>query len=172
MKYLTLPLNKKDIAGLKAGDFVSVTGKLYTARDAAHKRLVELINKGLPLPIDLNGQTIYYVGPCMKDGKAISAGPTTSSRMDAYTPTLIDNGLVATIGKGERSDAVYSAIERSGGVYFAAIGGAGALYASKIESVELVAYPELGTEAIYCFTVKDLPLVVAIDSHGSSIYRK
>ena len=135
MEYrLNTPLDKTQIAKLCVGDVVYITGKLLTGRDAAHKRIFEAIGEGKPLPVEIKGQAIYYVGPCEKDGKVLSAGPTTSMRMDAYAPLLYDEGVVATIGKGDRNEDVYDAIKRNGGVYLAAIGGAGALYASKIKS--------------------------------------
>jgi fumarate hydratase subunit beta len=162
MKRLDLPLTKVDISGLKAGDEVLINGTLYTARDAAHK-------KGLPL--DLKGQAIYYVGPTpAKKGKVIgSAGPTTSSRMDKYTPVMLKKGLAAMIGKGKRSPEVISAIIKNRAVYFAAIGGAGAYLSKKIVSSEVVAYPELGTEAVRRIEVRDFPAVVAIDPKGRMI---
>ncbi len=172
MEYkLKTPLDKAQIAKLRVGDVVYITGKLLTGRDAAHKRIFEAIGEGKPLPVEIKGQTIYYVGPCEKDGKVLSAGPTTSMRMDAYAPTLYDEGVVATIGKGDRNAAVYDAIKRNGGVYLAAIGGAGALYASKIKSSRVFAYDDLGTESIHEFEVEDFPCVVAIDGRGESVYR-
>ena len=162
MKKLELPLTRSDLSGLKAGDEVLINGTLYTARDAAHK-------KGLPL--DLKGQAIYYVGPTpAKKGKVIgSAGPTTSSRMDKYTPSLLKRGLVAMIGKGKRSPEVVSAIIKNRAVYFAAVGGAGAYLSKRIISSKVVAYPELGTEAVREIVVKDFPAVVAIDPKGGMI---
>ena len=172
MEYrLNTPLDKAQIAKLCVGDVVYITGKLLTGRDAAHKRIFEAIGEGKPLPVEIKGQAIYYVGPCEKDGKVLSAGSTTSMRMDAYAPLLYDEGVVATIGKGDRNEDVYDAIKRNGGVYLAAIGGAGALYASKIKSSKVLAYCDLGTESIHEFEVEDFPCVVAIDSRGESVYR-
>ena len=165
------PLDKSQIAKAKVGDVIYISGKLLTGRDAAHKRIFDALNKNEKLPVDIRGQAIYYVGPCEKDGKVLSAGPTTSMRMDAYAPLLYDCGVVATIGKGDRGEEVYDAITRNGGVYLAAIGGAGALYASKIENSKVLAYDDLGTEAVHEFEVKDFPCIVAIDCEGNSIYR-
>jgi len=170
-KKITSPFEKKALTALKAGDKVLLSGVIYTARDAAHKRLCEAINCGRPLPFKIEGQTIFYVGACFKDGEVISAGPTTAMRMDAYAPTLFEAGAWASIGKGNRSREVYEAIKKNKAVYFAAIGGAGAVYADCIKSAELVAYKELGTEAIYKFTVENMPLIVAIDSDGNGIYQ-
>lgn len=171
MEYkLKTPLDKSQIAKLNVGDVVYITGKLLTGRDAAHKRIFDVLKNGEELPVEIEGQAIYYVGPCEKDGKVLSAGPTTSMRMDAYAPLLYDEGVVATIGKGNRNDDVYDAIKRNGGVYLAAIGGAGALYASKIKSSRVLAYSDLGTEAVHEFQVEDFPCVVAIDAKGNGIY--
>ncbi len=167
---LATPLYKTRIAALNAGDVVMLSGKLLTGRDAAHKRLFDALKNGEKLPVDLKGQAIYYVGPCEKDGNVLSAGPTTSMRMDAYAPLLYDEGVIATIGKGDRGEGVYEAIKRNGGVYLAAIGGAGALYASKIRSSRVLAFEDLGTEAIHEFEVVDFPCVVAIDRKGQSVY--
>ena len=169
-KRLSAPFDKAVLSELRAGDRVLLDGVIFTARDAAHKRLFEGIQNSTQLPIELDGQGIYYVGECFKDGKPISAGPTTAMRMDKYAPTLYDNGLAASIGKGDRGQAVYDAIVRNGGVYLAAIGGAGATYADSIKSSTLIAYPELGTEAIYRFEIKDFPLIVAIDTKGNNVY--
>ena len=172
MEYrLKTPLDKSQVAKLRVGDVVYISGKLLTGRDAAHKRLFECIKKSEPLPVDLKGQAIYYVGPCRKDGKIVSAGPTTSMRMDAFAPTLYDEGVLATIGKGDRSKEVYDAIVRNGGVYLASVGGAGALYAQCIKSAKVLAYEDLGTEAIYEFDVENMPCIVAIDSEGKTIYK-
>ena len=167
---LKVPFDKDEIKALVAGDRVYLTGTIMTGRDAAHKRIFEAIRNGQSLPVDIKGQAIYYDGPCEKDGKVLSAGPTTSMRMDAYAPLLYDEGVVATIGKGDRNSDVYAAIKRNGGVYLAAIGGAGALYASKIENSRVLAYEDLGTEAVHEFEVRDFPCVVAIDGCGDSIY--
>ena len=171
MEYkLKTPLDKSQIAILNVGDVVYITGRLLTGRDAAHKRIFDALKNGEELPVEIEGQAIYYVGPCEKDGKVLSAGPTTSMRMDAYAPLLYDEGVVATIGKGDRNEDVYDAIKRNGGVYLAAIGGAGALYASKIKSSRVLAYCDLGTEAVHEFQVEDFPCVVAIDANGNGIY--
>lgn len=171
-KRLNFPCSKQKLASLKAGDHVLISGTLFSGRDAAHKRIVEAICEGNKPPFEIEGQGIYYVGPCKKDGKMTSAGPTTSYRMDKYAPTLYRLGLRATIGKGDRSDDVYNAIVESGGVYLAAIGGAGALYANAIKRFEVVAYDDLGTEAVHLLEVENFPAVVAIDSRGGSIYRR
>ncbi|MCR4432832.1 MAG: Fe-S-containing hydro-lyase [Caldiserica bacterium] len=169
---LKTPLEKEDLARLKIGDKVLLSGKIYTARDAAHKRLVQLIKEGKELPIELEGQVIYYVGPTPpKPGQVIgSAGPTTSERMDPYAPLLLDHGLKAMIGKGQRSNAVVEAIKRNGAVYFAATGGVGALLAKAVKSSRIVAYEELGAEAIRELEVEDFPLIVAIDAQGRDLY--
>ncbi len=164
------PCDKEALASLVAGDRVLICGTLFTGRDAAHKRITEAGIDNAPIPVE--GQAIYYVGPCEKDGKILSAGPTTSYRMDKYAPALYRKGLRATIGKGDRSEDVCDAIVESGGVYFAAIGGAGALYAKAVKKSEIVAYPDLGTEAIHRFEVEDMPAVVAIDCRGGSIYKR
>ena len=169
---LTLPLSEEQIKKLKAGDSVSLTGTIYTARDCAHKRLCEMIERGEKLPFDLEGAFIYYAGPCpAKLGYASgSCGPTTSARMDAYAPTLLNLGLGGMIGKGEMSDEVRAAIKNNCAVYFAAIGGAGALYGRAIKKSELVAFPELLSEAVRKLEVEDFPAVVAYDCEGNSIY--
>lgn len=171
MKTLSLPISKGDLKALKAGDFVLLNGRLLTGRDAAHKRMTEGL-KDDKLPFDINGQTIFYVGPCFKDGKITACGPTTAMRMDAYSPALYDAGIVATIGKGDRAKEVYDSIVKNGGVYFVAIGGAGATYGKAVKSFETVAYDDLGTEAVYAFDVKDFPVIVAIDGDGNSIFQK
>ncbi|ABN54286.1 MAG TPA: Fe-S-containing hydro-lyase [Hungateiclostridium thermocellum] len=174
MKYIIeAPLTGEKARELRAGDVVSINGTIYTARDAAHKKMVNLIQEGRPLPFDIRDQIIYYVGPCpAKPGEVIgSAGPTTSSRMDAYAPLLIKLGLKGMIGKGLRSEAVVDAMKSYGAVYFGAIGGAGALIAKSIVAEELIAFPELGTEAIRKLTVKDFPAVVIIDSYGNDLYK-
>ena len=172
MKNLTTPLSDEVISDLRAGDEVLLSGIIYTARDAAHRRLVELINKGAPLPFSLEGQIIYYVGPTpAPPGKVIgAAGPTTSSRLDAYTPTLLKAGLKGMIGKGKRGKNVIDAIKEYRAIYFVASGGAGALLSKYIYEVKLIAYPELGPEAIYKFKVKDLPVFVGNDIYGNDLY--
>ncbi len=172
MKKLNLPLKCGEAEGLKAGDCVLLSGEILTARDCAHRRICDMINRGEPLPFELKNAIIYYAGPCpAKPGRASgSCGPTTSSRMDSFAPALLDLGLGGMIGKGEMSDEVRSAIVRNKAVYFAAIGGAGALYGNAIEKSELVAFPELLSEAVRRLTVKDFPVVVAYDCAGNSIY--
>lgn len=171
-KKITMPLTAEKVKELKAGDSVLLTGIIYTARDAAHKRLVELLEEGKTLPFDIEEQVIYYVGPTpAKEGQPIgSAGPTTSGRMDAYTPALLEKGLKGMIGKGVRNEAVIEAMKKFGAVYFAAIGGAAALTAKCVKSSEIVAYEDLGAEAIRKLYVEDLPLVVVIDSQGNNYY--
>lgn len=171
-KHITLPLTKEVINELKAGDYVFLSGVIYTARDAAHKRMDETLNEGKELPVDIKNNTIYYMGPSpAREGRPIgSAGPTTASRMDKYAPRLLDLGLLGMIGKGRRSDAVKDAIIRNGAVYFAAVGGAGALLSKAIVSSEVVAYDDLGTEAIRKLTVKDFPVIVVIDNKGNNLY--
>lgn len=170
-KKITLPLTDETIAALNAGDSVLITGAMITGRDAAHKRLFELIEKGEELPVDISGEVIYYVGPApAKPGHAVGpAGPTSSYRMDKYTPALLDRGLKAMIGKGKRSDEVIASMVKNGCVYFAAIGGAAALISRSIKRVETICYEDLGTEAIYRFYVEDFPAIVAIDSKGRSV---
>lgn len=169
---LTTPFKNEDVEKLRIGDRVLLSGVIYTARDAAHKRLVQLLHSGEPLPFDLQGQVIYYVGPSpAKPGKPIgAAGPTTSYRMDAYAPELIANGLKGMVGKGARNQAVRDAMQKHKAVYFAAIGGAGALIARSILSAEVIAYPELGPEAIRRLEVKDFPVIVANDVVGGDLY--
>lgn len=166
------PLEASDVRRLKAGDRVLVSGVVYTARDAAHKRLVEALEAGQKLPFDLEGQIIYYVGPCpAKPGQALgSCGPTTSGRMDPYTPTLIARGLRGMIGKGSRVPAVVEAMRKHGAVYLAAIGGAGALAAKTVKKAEMVAYEDLGPEAIRRLEVEDFPAIVCIDAQGNDLY--
>lgn len=173
MKLLTLPLSEQDIISLHAGDAVSLSGTIYTARDCAHKRIFELLDQGEPLPFDLNGAFIYYAGPCpAPEGKACgSCGPTTSARMNSFAPRLLDEGLGGMIGKGEMSEPVRQALMRNRKVYFAAIGGAGALYGNAVKTSRCVAFPDLLSEAVYEMQVKGFPLVVAIDSYGNSIYK-
>ncbi len=171
---LTVPLDTDVVSKLKAGDRVTLTGDVYTARDAAHKRLVDLLGEGKELPMPLQGQVIYYVGPSpTPPGKAIgSAGPTTSYRMDPYTPALIEKGLKGMIGKGERSEPVVDAMKEHGAVYFAATGGAAALISKRITKAEIIAYEDLGSEAIRKLTVEDFPVIVAQDSQGGNIYKE
>lgn len=166
------PISKEDAASLKSGDYVYLTGTIYTARDAAHKRMQEALDAGKELPLDLGGNIIYYMGPSpAREGRPIgSAGPTTASRMDKYTPALLDLGMGAMIGKGKRSQAVIDAIIRNGSVYFAAVGGAGALLSQRIISSEVIAYEDLGTEAIRKLEVVDFPVIVVIDSEGNNLY--
>ncbi|MFC1713903.1 Fe-S-containing hydro-lyase [Candidatus Poribacteria bacterium] len=169
---LRTPLTDDDVMKLRTGDRVLINGVIYTARDAAHKRMIELLDSGKELPFDVSGQIIYYAGPApAKPGAVIgSCGPTTSYRMDPYTPRLIQLGLKGMIGKGTRSDEVKKAIVDNKCVYFAAIGGLGALLAKTIIEAEIIAYPDLGTEAIRRLVVKDFPAIVAIDVHGEDIY--
>lgn len=159
---------------LRAGQRVLLSGRIYTARDAAHARMALALEKGEALPVDLKNEIIYYTGPCPpQPGKVIgSCGPTTSSRMDAYTPLLLENGLIGMIGKGDRGDAVIEAMRRCGAVYFAATGGAGALLSRCVTQCTCVAYEDLGTEAVYRLHIKDFPLIVAIDAAGNNLYRK
>jgi len=172
-KRVNTPLTDEAVKDLKAGDRVLLNGIIYTGRDAAHKRLVEMIDGGETLPMELQDQIIYYVGPCpAKPGQAIgSAGPTTSGRMDAYTPKLMDHGLRGMIGKGPRSQVVMDSIIKYTGVYFAAIGGAGALLAEAIKEAEVIGFPDLGAEAIYKLRVEDFPVTVVIDSQGNDLYK-
>jgi fumarate hydratase subunit beta len=170
---IDIPTSKEKLASLKAGDRVLLSGILYTARDAAHRRMNEALDRGEPLPFPIEGAFIYYAGPSpAKPGQVIgAAGPTTSYRMDAYAPRLLDIGLLAMIGKGDRSPQVLEAIKRNGAVYFAAVGGAGALIAKSVQKAEIVAYRDLGTEAVTRLTVKDFPVIVAIDSRGDDLYQ-
>lgn len=172
VKVIESPLSKEIIRGLRAGDEVYINGIIYAARDAAHKRMIELINNGQELPFDLKNQVIYYVGPCpARPGARIgSAGPTTSGRMDTYSPKLIELGLAGMIGKGLRSKEVIDAMVRHGAVYFGAIGGAGALMAKSILDEEVIAFPELGPEAVRKLQVKEFPVIVLIDSYGNNLY--
>jgi len=172
VKRITTPLTDETVAGLKAGDNVLISGAVYAARDAAHKRFIGLINEGRELPVDLKGQIIYYVGPApAKPGQASgAAGPTTSSRMDSLTPPLLDRGLKGMIGKGLRSQAVIDSMKKNRAVYFAATGGAAALIARSIKRVEMVAYEDLGAEAVQKMVVEDFPAIVVIDSEGNNLY--
>ena len=171
-KYIHAPLDAETISGLRAGDFVYITGTIYTARDAAHKRMSEALAKNEMLPITLENNIIYYLGPSpASEGRPIgSAGPTTSGRMDKYTPELLDLGLKGMIGKGKRSAAVKEAIIRNGCVYFAAIGGAGALLSKAITESEIIAFEDLGTEAIRKLEVVDFPVIVVMDANGNDLY--
>jgi len=171
-RHILAPINKEELAGLRAGDYVYITGTIYTARDAAHKRMQETLDRGEPLPIELENNLIYYMGPSpAREGRPIgSAGPTTASRMDKYAPQLMDLGLAGMIGKGKRSKAVMDAIVRNGAVYFAAVGGAGALLSKSITVSEVVAYDDLGTEAIRRLEVKDFPVIVVADKYGNNLY--
>jgi fumarate hydratase subunit beta len=171
---MTTPLTAEDVDKLRAGDTVNLNGFIYTARDAAHKRLVDLIREGKELPLPLAGQVIYYVGPSpTPPGKPIgSAGPTTSGRMDPYSPILIERGLRGMIGKGERGAVVVEAMQKYGAVYFAATGGAAALLSKRIKAAEVIAYPELGAEANSRLEVENFPLIVAQDRHGGNIFRE
>lgn len=171
-KKITLPITDEDIKNLKAGDSVLLTGSIITGRDAAHKRLYELIQNGEKLPVDIKGELIYYVGPApAKPGYAVGpAGPTSSYRMDKYAPSLLDLGLKGMIGKGARNKEVVDAIVRYKGVYLVAIGGAAALIAKSIKSEEILCYEDLGTEAVRRYEVEDFPCIVAIDSNGNNVY--
>lgn len=166
------PFNREAVKAFRAGDTISLSGVIYTARDAAHKKMIDLLNQNKELPFDIKNQTIYYVGPCpSREGEVIgSAGPTTSYRMDAYAPTLIKLGLTGMIGKGLRGEEVINTMRECGAVYYGAIGGAGALMAECIKSQEIVAFPELGAEAIRRLEVKDFPLIVIIDCFGNNLY--
>jgi fumarate hydratase subunit beta len=171
--HLTTPLTSEDTKQLNAGDVVYLTGVLYTARDAAHKRLVELLEKGEELPFDLEGSVIYFVGPTPpKPGDPIgSAGPTTSYRMDSFSPTMLKHGSKGMIGKGKRNQAVIDACVEYDGIYFGATGGAGALLGKQIKSAEVIAYPELGPEAVRRLEVEDFPVTVINDTHGNDLYQ-
>ena len=171
-KHITAPINDKITKDFKSGDYVYITGTIYTARDAAHKRMFEAMLEGQNPPFSLENNIVYYLGPSpAKDGQVIgSAGPTTSSRMDKYTPLLLDNGLKGMIGKGKRSKEVIDSIKNNNAVYFAAVGGAGALLSKCIKKSEVIAYDDLGTEAIRKLEVENLPVVVVIDSQGNNLY--
>lgn len=171
-KYIKAPLEKEIVKILRAGDYVYITGTIYTARDAAHKRMDETLREGKELPVPLKDEIVYYMGPSpAREGRVIgSAGPTTASRMDKYTPKLLDLGLGGMIGKGKRSKEVIDAIIRNQSVYFAAVGGAGALLSKCIQESEVVAYDDLGTEAIRRLTVKNFPVIVVIDCEGNNLY--
>ncbi len=173
-KYIRAPLDTETISSLKAGDFVYISGTIYTARDAAHKRMSEALAGKGALPIELKNNIIYYLGPSpAREGRVIgSAGPTTSGRMDKYTPALLDLGLKGMIGKGRRSKEVKEAVVRNGCVYFAAIGGAGALLSKAIKASEVVAYEDLGTEAVRELEVENFPVIVVMDADGNDLYEK
>ncbi len=171
-KHITTPLTKEKVQDLKAGDYVYITGTVYTARDAAHKRMYECIENNEKLPIDVDNNIIYYLGPSpAREGHVIgSAGPTTSTRMDKYTPSLLDLGLKGMIGKGKRSVEVIDSMKKNCAVYFAAVGGAGALLSKCIVKSDVIAYDDLGTEAIRKLEVEDLPVIVVIDCEGNNMY--
>ena len=171
-RHISAPVGRETAEELRAGDYVYITGTIYTARDAAHKRMQETLQRGEALPLEMKENVIYYMGPSpAREGRPIgSAGPTTASRMDKYAPELLDLGLGAMIGKGKRSQEVKDAIVRNGSVYFAAVGGAGALLSKCILSSEVIAYDDLGTEAIRKLQVKDFPVIVVIDSEGNNLY--
>ncbi len=171
-RYMNAPLTDEDAKSLHSGDYVYITGTIYTARDAAHLRMCEALDRNETLPLELAHNIIYYMGPSpAREGRPIgSAGPTTASRMDKYTPRLLDLGLKGMIGKGKRSDAVREAIVRNGAVYFAAVGGAGALLSKSIIASEVVAYDDLGTEAIRRLEVENFPVIVVIDAEGNNLY--
>ena len=173
MQYkLTTPVTREDLAPLRAGDTILLSGTVYTARDAAHQRMMELLDRGEPLPFPTEGSAIYYVGPTPeRPGQVIgSAGPTTSGRMDAYSPRLLDLGQRIMIGKGKRDQAVKEAVVRNGAVYLAALGGAGALIAASVKKLEIVCWEDLGCEAVRKLTVEDFPLTVILDTHGGDLY--
>lgn len=171
-KHINVPLNDEVAASLRVGDYVYLTGTIYTARDAAHKRIYEALEKGEPIPLEIKNNVIYYMGPSpARTGRPIgSAGPTTASRMDKYTPALLDLGLKGMIGKGKRTKEVKEAVVRNGAVYFAAVGGAGALLSRSITASQVIAYDDLGTEAIRRLEVKDFPVIVVMDSQGNDLY--
>lgn len=171
-RHVTVPFDTDTAKKLRAGDYVYLTGTIYTARDAAHKRMYEALQRGEELPFDIQGNVIYYMGPSpAREGRPIgSAGPTTASRMDKYTPALLDLGMWGMIGKGRRTEAVRESMIRNGAVYFAAVGGAGALLSKSIIQAEVIAYDDLGTEAIRKLEVKDFPVIVVMDSEGNNLY--
>lgn len=171
-KHITTPITEEKTKDLRSGDYVYITGTIYVARDAAHKRMIEALDRGEQLPIDIKDATIYYMGPSpAREGRPIgSAGPTTASRMDKYAPTLLDLGQKAMIGKGKRTKEVIDAIVRNYAVYFAAIGGAGALLSKCITKSEVICYDDLGAEAIRKIEIKDFPVIVVIDSQGNNLY--
>ena len=171
-KYIKVPFLEEEIKDLKAGDYVYLTGTVYTARDAAHKRMQEALDRGEQLPFDVTGNVIYYMGPSpAREGRPIgSAGPTTVSRMDKYAPRLLDLGLKGMIGKGKRTREVLDAVVRNQGIYFAAVGGAGALLSKRIRSSEVIAYEDLGTEAVRKLEVENFPVIVVADRYGNNLY--
>ena len=173
-RHISAPVGRETAEELRAGDYVYITGTIYTARDAAHKRMYETLREGGDLPINIEGQAIYYMGPSpAREGRPIgSAGPTTASRMDKYAPRLLDLGLTGMIGKGKRKKEVTDAIVRNGAVFFAAVGGAGALLSKCIKKAEVIAYDDLGTEAIRKLEVENLPVIVVIDSKGRNLYEE
>lgn len=173
MQYkLTTPVKREDLAPLRAGDTVLLSGTVYTARDAAHQRMMELLDRGEPLPFPVEGSALYYVGPTPeRPGEVIgSAGPTTSGRMDAYSPRLLDLGQAIMIGKGARNQAVKNAVVRNGAVYLAALGGAGALMAASVRELEIICWEDLGCEAVRKLEVENFPLTVILDAHGGDLY--
>ena len=173
IKHITTPLTADTVKNLRAGDVVRITGPVYTARDAAHKRMTEALAAGKPLPFDITGQVVYYVGPSpTKPGEVVgSAGPTTSGRMDKYTPALIEKGMRGMIGKGSRSKDVIDACVKYGAVYFVAVGGAAAVISQSIKGEEMIAYEDLGPEAIRRYEVEDFPAIVCIDAEGNDFYK-
>ena len=173
-RYLKAPLDREEVKTLQAGDYVYITGTIYTARDAAHLRMDQTLDRGEKLPIEMEGNVIYYMGPTpVREGRPIgSAGPTTASRMDKYAPRLLDLGLTGMIGKGKRKKEVTDAIVRNGAVFFAAVGGAGALLSKCIKKAEVIAYDDLGTEAIRRLEVENFPVIVVIDSQGRNLYEE
>ena len=173
-RYLKAPLDREEVKTLQAGDYVYITGTIYTARDAAHLRMDQTLDRGEKLPIEMEGNVIYYTGPTpAREGRPIgSAGPTTASRMDKYAPRLLDLGLTGMIGKGKRKKEVTDAIVRNGAVFFAAVGGAGALLSKCIKKAEVIAYDDLGTEAIRRLEVENFPVIVVIDSQGRNLYEE
>ena len=173
-RYLKAPLDREEVKTLQAGDYVYITGSIYTARDAAHLRMDQTLDRGEKLPIEMEGNVIYYMGPTpAREGRPIgSAGPTTASRMDKYAPRLLDLGLTGMIGKGKRKKEVTDAIVRNGAVFFAAVGGAGALLSKCIKKAEVIAYDDLGTEAIRRLEVENFPVIVVIDSQGRNLYEE
>ena len=171
-KYINAPISDEDAKSLHSGDYVYITGTIYTARDAAHKRMAEALAAGEPLPIDMKNNIIYYMGPSpAREGRPIgSAGPTTASRMDKYTPALLELGMRGMIGKGRRTEAVRESMMKNQAVYFAAVGGAGALLSKSILQAEVIAYEDLGTEAIRKLEIKDFPVIVVMDCEGNNLY--